>query len=164
MLQVQKKLQQGFTIIELLIVIAIIGILATLVLTNFQGAQAKGRDTVRKNDINSVYQKLEEFYNENGGYPDGALDGVTASGDPVFPGIDAGALEDADADPFQYTGGFITTATAPTTTPDNDNEYYYLAYDCGTAGAQAPIGGTCNKYVLRAFLERESVYEKASLN
>ena len=52
----QLRKESGFTIIELLIVIAIIGILATLVLTNFQGAQAKGRDTVRKNDINSLYQ------------------------------------------------------------------------------------------------------------
>ena len=73
MLKLQLRIQAGFTIIELLIVIAIIGILATLVLTNFQGAQAKGRDTVRKNDINSLYQKLEEYYNENGSYPGSAL-------------------------------------------------------------------------------------------
>lgn len=150
--------QSGFTIIELLIVIAIIGILATLVLTNFQGAQAKGRDTTRKSDINSIYQKLEEYYNENGGYPDGNLD------DTVLPGIDDGALEDADGDVIGYAGGFVTAATAPTTDPDNDNEYYYQAYECTTAGAQSPVGSTCNKYRLIAWLEREPLYEKTSLN
>jgi prepilin-type N-terminal cleavage/methylation domain-containing protein len=157
----QLRKESGFTIIELLIVIAIIGILATLVLTNFQGAQAKGRDTVRKSDMNSIYQKLEEYYNENGGYPDGALD------DTVLAGIDTGALTDEDGDAIQYTGGFILGTTAPTTAADNDNEYYYLAYDCSTAGAQSPVGATCNKYVVTSYQETtasNAPYTKTSLN
>ncbi|HMT19023.1 MAG TPA: type II secretion system protein [Candidatus Saccharibacteria bacterium] len=160
MLKLQKNLQAGFTIIELLIVIAIIGILATLVLTNFQGAQAKGRDTVRKNDINSIYQKLEEYYNENGGYPDGNLSTT------VLAGIDAEALNDADGTAITYTGGFITSTTAPTLTPANTNEYIYAAYGCTTAGAQSTVGATCTKYVLASYLERETgnKYQKTSLN
>ncbi len=152
MLKLQKNLQAGFTIIELLIVIAIIGILATLVLTNFQGAQAKGRDTVRKNDINSLYQKLEESYNEHGGYPDAAL----ASG--TFTGIDAGALLDADDDTIAST--FSTTATQPDPTVDNENEYAYAGYSCATT----LTGHSCAKYVLKAYLEKESAYSKTSLN
>jgi type IV pilus assembly protein PilA len=163
MLKLQKKLQAGFTIIELLIVIAIIGILATLVLTNFQGAQAKGRDTVRKNDINSIYSKLEEYYNENGGYPDGNLS--TA----VLGGIDAGALNDADGNAIKYAGGFITSTSAPTLTPTNTGaggEYIYAAFGCTTAGAQPTVGATCTKYVLATYLEREAgnKYQKTSLN
>jgi len=160
MLQVKKRIESGFTIIELLIVIAIIGILATLVLTNFQGAQAKGRDTVRKNDINSIYQKLEEYYNEQGGYPDGALSST------VFPGIDDEALNDADGTAITYTGGFITSATAPVLAPTTTGEYVYAAYGCTTAGAQATVGATCTKYVIGSFLERETpaLYEKNSLN
>lgn len=154
MLKLQKKLQSGFTIIELLIVIAIIGILATLVLTNFQGAQAKGRDTVRKNDINSLYQKLEEYYNENGGYPDSTLSAAT------FPGIDAEALVDADG--ATITSTFTNSGTAPTLTQTNTNEYAYAAYDgCDTA---TPTGSSCGKYVLATFLEREAQYQKTSLN
>ncbi len=158
--KLQKRIQAGFTIIELLIVIAIIGILATLVLTNFQGAQAKGRDTTRKSDINSIYQKLEEYHNENGGYPDGNLS------DTVLPGIDAGALVDADGNAITYAGGFITSTTAPTLTPGNTNEYIYAAYGCTTAGAQATVGATCTKYVLATYLERETgnKFEKTSLN
>jgi prepilin-type N-terminal cleavage/methylation domain-containing protein len=159
MLKLQRKIQAGFTIIELLIVIAIIGILATLVLTNFQGAQAKGRDSVRQNDINSIYQKLEEFYNENGGYPDGALSTT------IFPGMDAEALKDADGTAITYTGGFITSTTAPTLTPTNTGEYIYAAYGCTTAGAQDPVGFSCTKYVLATFLEKGTgKYEKVSLN
>jgi type II secretory pathway pseudopilin PulG len=140
-------------------VIAIIGILATLVLTNFQGAQAKGRDTVRKNDINSIYQKLEEFYNEQGGYPDAALATTT------FTGIDAGALTDADGSTISST--FQAGATpVPAPTVDNDPavngaEYAYAGYSgCATPAT----GASCGKYVLRAYLEREAVYSKSSLN
>lgn len=158
MLKLQKKLQAGFTIIELLIVIAIIGILATLVLTNFQGAQAKGRDTVRKNDINSVYQKLEEYYNENGGYPDGDLTSA------VLPGIDAEALLDADGAGFTETFSTSATATEPTL-PDGTDEYIYAAYGCTNATAQATVGATCAKYYLASFLEKEAGgYRKSSLN
>ena len=153
MLKLQTKLQAGFTIIELLIVIAIIGILATLVLTNFQGAQAKGRDTVRKNDINSLYQKLEEFYNERGGYPDSALSSTT------FAGIDAGALTDADGTTIAST--FTASTTAPDPTVANTGDYAYAGYsNCATPAT----GATCGKYVLRTYLERETAYTKTSLN
>jgi type IV pilus assembly protein PilA len=169
----QVRKQSGFTIIELLIVIAIIGILATLVLTNFQGAQAKGRDTVRKNDINSVYQKLEEFYNENGGYPDGDLKGTVAVGIneataistvDVFPGIDTGALTDEDGTDMVETFSTSATLAAPTL-PDNTDEYLYAAYDCAGAAAVADVGATCGKYHLAAFQERDTNgYRKTSLN
>ena len=156
MLKLQQKLQAGFTIIELLIVIAIIGILATLVLTNFQGAQAKGRDTVRKNDINSIYQKLEEYYNENGSYPDSDL--ATAT----FPGIDAGALTDADG--ATIVSSFSLTTPTPATLT-NTKEYAYYAYGDGTAGSCVKDAGKgCLKYILATYLEREAQYQKSSLN
>jgi len=173
----QLKRQSGFTIIELLIVIAIIGILATLVLTNFQGAQAKGRDTVRTSDMNSIYQKLEEFYNENGGYPDGDLTGTVAAGvneaatdggEDVFPGIDAGALEDEDG--VAITSTFVTSdptgaITVPTAT--STSEYAYVGGECASATAVATtlIGATCGKYTLASFQERDTAgYTKVSLN
>jgi len=83
-----NKIQQGFTIIELLIVIAIIAILAGLVLNNFQGAQAKARDTQRITRINAVHSKLEEFYNEANGYP------ASATSTANFPGIDVNSVND----------------------------------------------------------------------
>jgi len=171
--QLKRQAGSGFTIIELLIVIAIIGILATLVLTNFQGAQAKGRDTVRTSDINSVYQKLEEFYNENGGYPDGALDGTVAvgvneadvTGDiEVLPGIDEGALTDEDGTLIVESFATTDTLTEPAL-PDTTDEYVYSAYGCDAATATTDVGASCDKYYLATFLEREEDgYRKVSLN
>src|SRR5690606_24488036 len=50
----KKTYQKGFTVVELLIVIVVIGILAALVLNTFAGIQQKARDTERKTDINAV--------------------------------------------------------------------------------------------------------------
>jgi len=165
MLQVKSKLQSGFTIIELLIVIAIIGILATLVLTNFQGAQARGRDTVRTNDINSVYSKLEERYNDEGFYLSEEI--TAANVTTLFPGIDAEAVTDEEGDVITTTFTDGLTAPAPEANGDNTdgtNQYILSLYGEGCAS-----GSECDKYVLSAYQETNDAgpgnnYVKQSLN
>ena len=160
----QLRKESGFTIIELLIVIAIIGILATLVLTNFQGAQAKGRDTVRKNDINSLYQKLEEYYNENGSYINEEITVDNAS--TLFPGIDEGAVTDEDGQIIVTTFNVTPSdGTEPTPTVSNTpgEEYNLVLWGDPLCAA----GGTCTKYVLAAYQETtdgNAPYTKSSLN
>src|ERR1035437_4278474 len=65
-----KKLNsKGFTIVELLIVIVVIGILALLVITTYSGIQAKARNAKRQTDIQSLQTQLEAFFSQNGFYP-----------------------------------------------------------------------------------------------
>ena len=66
---IQKRRQQGFTIVELLIVIAVIGILAALVIVQFTNIQARARDTERKSDMRAIQSKLAEYYALNNRYP-----------------------------------------------------------------------------------------------
>lgn len=61
--------QKGFTIVELLIVIVIIGILAALVFVQFNGMQQRGRDADRKADVRLIESKLAEYYADEGEYP-----------------------------------------------------------------------------------------------
>jgi prepilin-type N-terminal cleavage/methylation domain-containing protein len=63
-----NKNNKGFTIVELLIVIVVIGILALLVLTTYSGIQAKARNSKRQTDIASLQTHLEGFYSDNNGY------------------------------------------------------------------------------------------------
>ncbi len=60
---------QGFTIVELLIVVVVIGILAAIVTAAYTGIQTTARDSVRKNDIKSLSKAIEAFYAVNGNYP-----------------------------------------------------------------------------------------------
>ncbi len=71
---------RGFTIVELLIVIVVIGILAALVLAVFSGAQPKARDSERDTDIKALHTQLEGFYNDAGGgsYPNTYADNTTS--------------------------------------------------------------------------------------
>lgn len=64
-----KNRSKGFTIVELLIVIVVIAILATLVIVTFTGIQQKARDSQRQTDINAIDSHLEAYYATNGKYP-----------------------------------------------------------------------------------------------
>ena len=71
--------QKGFTIVELLIVIVVIGILAMLVLNTFNGIQQKARDTERQTGATSVAKQLEAYFAEKGGYPQWSQMGTTVA-------------------------------------------------------------------------------------
>ena len=64
-----KKTINGFTIVELLIVIVVIAILATISIVAYNGVQGRARDTKRQNDISSVVKLLELYRADNGSYP-----------------------------------------------------------------------------------------------
>jgi prepilin-type N-terminal cleavage/methylation domain-containing protein len=60
------KNQKGFTLLEILVVISIIGILIVLGATAFSVAQQKGRDARRRGDLKSMQTAFEQFYAASG--------------------------------------------------------------------------------------------------
>ena len=63
--------QKGFTLVELLVAIAIIGILATIALVTLNDARRKGRDVTRVAEMHQLQVALAIYYDDNGGYPGG---------------------------------------------------------------------------------------------
>lgn len=121
----------GFTLIEMLIVIAVIAILAGVVLTGVSGFQASARDTRRIGDLRNAQNHLELFYNRCGHYP--VDDGATCGGA-------AGAPSEVNWAQL-VTALETVTSQVPTDPGAGDYEYGY-----GQDGLS---------YVLKATLERE---------
>ncbi len=64
----RRSRSQGFTIVELLIVIVVIGILAAIVIVAFNGVQQRARDSARKSDLAGLSKALQIYYINNGNY------------------------------------------------------------------------------------------------
>lgn len=60
---------RGFTLIELIVVVAIIAVLSTIGLASFQSASRSARDGKRKGDINQVRAALELYRSQTNTYP-----------------------------------------------------------------------------------------------
>ena len=148
-LQSYKK-QEGFTIVELLIVIVVIGILAALVIVTFSGIQQRARDTERKTDINAVQGHVEAFYAQNGYYPT-----RTHVNDPTWRSTNTRGLDPAAlADPSNAATQTLVGAAVA-------GSYAYEPVTTGGASCEADET-TCAAYSLTATLETGGTYVKQS--
>ncbi len=65
----KRRAEQGFTLIEIMVVILILGLLATLVVQNLRGATDKAKRVKAQADIASFKTALDRYYMDNGLYP-----------------------------------------------------------------------------------------------
>ena len=63
------RVSSGFTLIEMLGVVAIIGVLAAIVLVSLQNARMNARDAQRLKDMDTVQGALEVYFRDQGSYP-----------------------------------------------------------------------------------------------
>lgn len=77
---------KGFTLIEILVTLSIIGFLATIVIFSSASTLRRGRDAQRKSDLKNIADALELFYNDHGVYPP-SLFGELISACPYDPSV-----------------------------------------------------------------------------
>ena len=65
--QIAKK---GYTLVELLIVVAIVGILVSLAIPNFQQSAIKAKETALKQNLFTMRTVLDQYYADRGDYPE----------------------------------------------------------------------------------------------
>lgn len=127
----------GFTLIEILIVVAIIAILASVVLVGLGPTQQSGRDARRLSDIRQIQTGLELYFSKCGYYP-----GTVQSASPCgsFSATNFVGLSGASGALTQSGIGISTIPNDPTA----GHQYYYAT---GNSGAN---------YILAATLENKS--------
>ena len=70
---------KGFTLIELMIVVSIVGILATIAVPSYQSSLMKARETVLRQDLFTLRELLDHHRTDKGKYPP-SLDGLVTAG------------------------------------------------------------------------------------
>jgi type II secretion system protein G len=118
------KKQSGFTLLELLIVIIIIGILALIIVPGLASGPKRARDAQRKADLRGVRNALETYYNDNNAYPAGDYSGLST----------------------YLVNTYIQTLPQD---PKNSGTYVY-SYTPSPSGCAA---GACSSYVMTSHLE-----------
>lgn len=151
----------GFTIIELVVIIVIIGILSTLVITTYSGVQAKTRNSNRQADIDGLQSQLETYYAQYSKYPTLSNINDTAWRQANLKDFSDKTLQDprwSDATKDCATKGKATLANKP-------------SRDCYAYQPIGPDGKSCDndavvcaQYTLTASLEGNGKYVKGSLN
>lgn len=126
------KRTQGFTVIELIVVIVLLTIASLVLFSQRADLAATHRDNHRKTAINAMYYNLEEVYFEkNGTYP-----------------------ERIDADTLTAMDPTLFTDPRGAELGDPASNYRYTASNC--------TDGACQQYSLRSSLEREADFVKTN--
>lgn len=126
------KRSNGFTVIEIIVVIAFLSLATILLFMQKSDLAAAQRDSQRKTAINAMYYNLEEvYYAKNGYYP---------------PSVDSSTL--TAMDPALFSDPDSITINDP------GAEYHYVANNCQN--------NACKSYKLSADMEKEATYVKTS--
>jgi len=121
-------MKRAFTLIELLIVMAVIAILIAIAIPSFRGMQNEARKTRAEGDIRVIKVAVESYYkNHTNQYP------AEANYQTTLLGASPRILESNLYDPFGATS--TTTYVYDLSTGDPTTAHYYVIYSVGPAGS-----------------------------
>jgi general secretion pathway protein G len=119
----------GFTIIELLVVLALISILATMGMAQYRQGIVHAREAVLKTDLFDLRDAIDQYYADKGQYP-GSLDALVSDG----------YLRKIPVDPF--TRAADTWQTVPSEPDPNNPTAAPGIYDVKSGADQTALDGT----------------------
>jgi general secretion pathway protein G len=119
---------EGFTLLEMIAVVAMIAILVSIALPNYKTAILQSREAVLKEDLFRFRDVIDQYYADKGKYP-GSLDAL----------VEEGYLRKVPADPM--TGAADWEVVLSEIDPDNPSDTPGV-YDVKSASAATSQSGT----------------------
>lgn len=123
--------KKGYTLLELMIVVAIVGILVTLAIPNFQQSAIKARETALKQNLFTMRSVLDQYYADRGDYPD-SLESL----------VEAKYLRAIPVDPFTKSS---TTWTEIYEEQEDGDDSSAGVYDIKSGSEDVAVNGTSYK-------------------
>jgi general secretion pathway protein G len=124
-----KRPSAGFTIIELLVVLALISILASMGMAQYRNAQVHAREAVLKADLFDLRDAIDQYYADKGQYPS-TLDALVSDG----------YIRKLPVDPF--TNAANTWQTVPSEPDPNNPSAAIGVYDVKSGSDRTALDGT----------------------
>jgi prepilin-type N-terminal cleavage/methylation domain-containing protein len=128
MTRVKTARAAGFTLIELMIVVAIIGILSALAYPKFTSMVAKAKESTTLNHLGAIRSALSIYYSEGDAYPTNLRVGLTAEGKYLtdLPAVEIPAIfEEGNPGHMEYAPDPVE-GPGLTSEPDTLAHWYYV--------------------------------------
>ncbi len=137
------KNKEGFTYLEMIIVIAVIGLLASFGISTYPGVQKTARDSQRKSDLKQYHTALEKYANNKGGFYPSRTIATPASDLTGTPNLCGDlSMSQCPADPHSNKNDCMSGVC----------NYYYRSNGSGAGTANA------TQFVLYGMLEKDIGY------
>lgn len=139
-----KKTTSGFTIVEIIVVIVIIGVLAAITILSYDRIESHKRDVQRVSKTTVLATALEKYYDENNEYPScSAVSGPAATViTTLLPGLDADILQS----PGRPSGETNSIRCSDLTAGNDGSDYFSYT---GDSSADCASGVACLAWTIK---------------
>lgn len=132
--------EEGFTLIELMVVVMIIAILIAIAVPTFLGARERSQERAAQSNLRTAFTAAKTFYTDNQAWDAAVTEAVL---DASEPSIDFAAAASTDAKDISFTVTAASDTIVLTNHSDND-ECFWIRDVAGTTNYAQTSATSCN--------------------